>query len=48
VSEERAGGDGFRRTVTQPLLHGRLVAVAALAVGGAGWLVGGDGKLRGS
>jgi hypothetical protein len=47
VSEERAGGDGFRRTVTQPLLQERLVAVAALAAGGV-QLVSVDGALRGS
>jgi len=40
VSEERAGGDGFRRTSARPLLQERLVAVAALAAGGAGRLVG--------
>jgi hypothetical protein len=33
VSEERASGDGFRRTVTTPPLQGRLVAVAALEPG---------------
>jgi len=46
VSEERASGDGFRRTVTQPLLQGQLVAVAARAAGGVGRLVAGDGALR--
>jgi len=47
VSEERASGDGFRRTVTTPPLQGRLVAVAALAAGGARWLMGVGGAVRG-
>ena len=47
MSEERAGGDGFRRTVTQPLLQWRLVAVAALAAECVRLLTCVDGALRG-
>jgi len=41
-------GDGFLRTFVQPLLQGQLVAVAALAAGSAGRLVGVGGALLGA